>query len=210
MHGEYVKIAARELIYEVGDPIEELFFPVSCTLSIIKQMRDGHQIEVATIGREGMCAVSILMEVSTTRNSLQCQHGGYAIKVRADRVGDLLLTESNFRLSLNQFLRDLVSMLMQNVACNRLHMIYERCAAFLLLTSTRVQSKDIYLTHEDIAIYLGANRPGVSLAVSSLQKAGLIQTSHGAISIRDRLGLESAACECYRALIELFTLDALL
>jgi len=31
-----------------------------------------------------------------------------------------------------------------------------------------------------------------------LQKAGLICYSRGKIMIRDRIGLESASCECYR------------
>jgi hypothetical protein len=38
----------------------------------------------------------------------------------------------------------------------------------------------------------------VTVVVGSLQQAGLINYRRGAIKVLDRLGLEAAACECYR------------
>jgi hypothetical protein len=36
------------------------------------------------------------------------------------------------------------------------------------------------------------------MVAGRLQKAGLIRYSRGVITIRDRPGLEAAACECYQ------------
>jgi len=44
---------------------------------------------------------------------------------------------------------------------------------------------------------LGTRRPGVTVAASSLSRAGMIQYSRGKIKILNREKLESAACECY-------------
>jgi Mn-dependent DtxR family transcriptional regulator len=55
------------------------------------------------------------------------------------------------------------------------------------------------LTQEFIAQMLGVHRPSVSIAMGALQRAGLIErVSRGTIVIRDRRGLEEAACECYQ------------
>jgi Mn-dependent DtxR family transcriptional regulator len=51
---------------------------------------------------------------------------------------------------------------------------------------------------------LGVHRPSVSIAAGSLQKAGFITYSRGRISVVDRAGLESAACECYRVVSDVF------
>jgi hypothetical protein len=40
--------------------------------------------------------------------------------------------------------------------------------------------------------------PTWTAVVGSLQQAGLINYRRGAIKVLDRLGLEAAACECYR------------
>ena len=53
------------------------------------------------------------------------------------------------------------------------------------------------MTQEFMSMMLGVRRPGVSVAASILQKAGIINYKHGCIIVLDRPGLEGAACECY-------------
>jgi hypothetical protein len=54
------------------------------------------------------------------------------------------------------------------------------------------------MTQEFIAGMLGGRRESVTVAAGRLQDAGLIHYVRGRITIVDRKGLESAACECYR------------
>jgi len=61
---------------------------------------------------------------------------------------------------------------------------------------------DMLLTQEFLAIMLGVERPGVSLAAGALKQAGLIDYSHGRITIIDREALQTASCECYRVVKE--------
>ena len=102
-------------------------------------------------------------------------------------------------------------MLGQLAACNRLHNVDERCARWLLMTQDRVGSDVISLTHEYFAMMLGAQRPGVTIAVGILQKAGFIKHSRGTFTILDRAGLEGSSCECYDVAKERFSglLDAI-
>jgi Mn-dependent DtxR family transcriptional regulator len=44
---------------------------------------------------------------------------------------------------------------------------------------------------------LGVRRATVSVSARILQRTGLIRYSRGRITILDREGLHSAACECY-------------
>lgn len=54
------------------------------------------------------------------------------------------------------------------------------------------------MMQELIANMLGGCRESVTVAAGHLQDAGLIHYSRGHIRIVDRVGLESAARECYR------------
>jgi hypothetical protein len=47
---------------------------------------------------------------------------------------------------------------------------------------------------------LGVRRPGVTVAMGILEKAGLIAHARGNITVVDRAGLEQASCECYQTL----------
>jgi hypothetical protein len=42
----------------------------------------------------------------------------------------------------------------------------------------------------------------VSVVTRSLRAAGLARQSRGGITVTDRVGLEAAACECYRRIYD--------
>jgi hypothetical protein len=44
---------------------------------------------------------------------------------------------------------------------------------------------------------LGVRRAGVTVALGTLNAAGLIRSTHGQVTVLDRPGLEAASCECY-------------
>ena len=60
-----------------------------------------------------------------------------------------------------------------------------------------VRVDTVPLTHEFLAMMLGVQRAGVSLAAKALQRAGHISYVGGHMTITDRAGLEAATCECY-------------
>ncbi len=203
-NGKFVHLALRERIYEPEQPIREVYFPTDSVLSIVTRMKDGDQIEVGTIGREGMSAFPLLMGASSTANDCYCQVQGGAIKISAELFHEISSTNTKFRQRLDRYLQAYVNMLGQLAACNRLHSVYERRSRWLLMTHDRVHSDEIQLTHEYLAMMLGTGRSGVSIAAGTLQQAGFIRYAHGTITIVDRAGLEAASCECYEVAREQF------
>jgi CRP-like cAMP-binding protein len=96
--------------------------------------------------------------------------------------------------SYSQFIFEAVS---QAAACNRLHVIEQRCAKWLLMSEDRVGRPAFDLTQEFLAEMLGVRRPGVTMTMGILQRRGLIAQGRGHITVLDRSGLERTACECY-------------
>jgi CRP-like cAMP-binding protein len=115
-----------------------------------------------------------------------------------------LRSDPQFGHLLDRYVQAYVNMLGQLAACNRLHNVYERCARWLLMTQDRVGTNEIGLTHEYLAMMLGTQRSGVTIAAGTLQQAGFIRYARGVITILDREGLEGASCECYEVAREQF------
>lgn len=196
--GRLIVLDTPQQIYEAGRPIREVYFPIDAVLSVVTQMRDGGSIEVGTVGREGVSAIPLLLGATTSANESYCQVPGRAVVISSDHFRRLLgAGDEQLRGVLDRFLQAYVNMLGQLAACNGMHSIYERCARWLLLTHDRVNSDKIALTHEYLAMMLGARRSGVTIAAATLQQAGFIRYAHGHIVILDRRGLEDASCECY-------------
>ncbi len=202
--GTLVDLSLRQQIYLPEEPIRYVFFPLGCVLSVVTRMTDGQQIEIGTIGREGMSAFPLLLGATTTANDSYCQVPGPAIRIRTELFQELCKTSSGFRQLLDRYMQAYVNMLGQLAACNRLHTVYERCARWLLMTHDRVDVVNIPLTHEYLAMMLGTGRSGVTIAAGTLQQAGLIRCARAMITILDRDGLEDASCECYEVAREQF------
>ncbi len=201
--GVLVELPVRHVIYRPDEPIDDVFFPIDCVLSVVTRMKDGNMIEVGTIGREGVSAIPLLLGATTTANDCYCQVPGSAIKIDA-ALFQSLTVNTQFRQLLDRYVQAYVNMLGQLAACNRLHSVYERCSRWLLMTQDRVGSHEIKLTHEYLAMMLGTQRSGVTIAAGTLQNAGFIRYGQGLITIIDREGLEGASCECYEVAREQF------
>ena len=93
-----------------------------------------------------------------------------------------------------------IGQIAQTAACNRLHGLTERCCRWLLRAHDSAGGDTFQLTHEFLALMLGVQRPGVSLAANALQREGLIRYRSGMITVLDRAALEASACECYGAM----------
>jgi CRP-like cAMP-binding protein len=77
----------------------------------------------------------------------------------------------------------------QTAVSNARATIEERLARWLLMACDRVQSDEVPLTHEFLAMMMGAGRPGVTEAVHALASKGLIRGERGIVVIIDRKGL---------------------
>ena len=159
-------------------------------------MPDGNAIEVATIGNEGMVGhYGLNGKTSPHRMIVQIEDGGLRIPARAlQKEG---AKEGPLKELLAAYNIAFMMQVSQSVACNGLHPLVQRCCRWLLMSRDRVGSDDLRLTHEYLAIMLGARRASVTDALRPLKEAGLVRSHRGRLTILDGAGLEARSCECY-------------
>jgi CRP-like cAMP-binding protein len=108
-----------------------------------------------------------------------------------------LKDNDHFRHVLTEYSHALLIASMRTSACNGLHGLQERCARWMLMTLDRVDSDRFAVTKEFLAQLLGTNRPTVSVLVSALERAGILNAEGRWVTLADRDRLKEAACECY-------------
>lgn len=197
---ELVTLPLKQILYKPNEPIEYVYFLNHGVGSLINIMEDGTAVETATVGNEGMVGVPVFLETYTMPIEAIVQVPGAAMRMRADVFKALVTQGSLLHRLVQLYTQALINQIMQSAACNRLHLIEERCCRWLLMTRDRVESDEFTLTQEFLSDMLGVRRPSVSVVSGILQKQGLIRYSRGKITILDRQGLEAASCECYRVI----------
>jgi CRP-like cAMP-binding protein len=197
---ETVTIESQEIIFRRREPISYAYFPDNCVISLVTEMEDGDAVEAMTIGNDGFVPLAAFHEVPSSWLKAIGQITGEAWRIPADDFTELTRKFDGLHLLMHRYSQFVFETVSQSAACNRLHVIEQRAARWLLMSEDRVGRNQFDLTQEFLAEMLGVRRPGVTVAMGVLERAGLIAHGRGNITVVDRAGLEKVACECYRAI----------
>jgi CRP-like cAMP-binding protein len=195
-----VPLVFKETLFEAGDRLHFVYFPLNGVISMIASMESGNSVEVGMVGKEGMTDVAVVLgdDISCHRGTVQ--HAGSALKLSAAALREELHRDGALRSVLLRYIRFALAQATQSAACNRLHSVDQRCARWLLGMRDRVGADTFPMTHEFLAYMLGVRRSGVTVAAHALKKADLVRYARGQLTILNGEGLEASACECYRVL----------
>jgi CRP-like cAMP-binding protein len=203
-HLELVSLPLGRAIYESGDSLYHVFFPVTAIVSLLYVMENGSSAEIAIVGNEGIVGIALFMGGETMPNRAVVQSAGLAYRLK----GQLLKEEFNragvLQHLLLRYTLALLTQMAQTAVCNRHHSVDQQLCRWLLLSLDRLPVNELSMTQELIANMLGVRREGVTEAAGKLQSAGLIHYSRGRIVVLDRPGLEARVCECYGVVKEEF------
>jgi CRP-like cAMP-binding protein len=190
-------LVLKEVIYESGDLIRNVYFPASGIISLLAEVEDRATLEVGIVGREGMVGLPVFMGVKTSGNRAVVQGVGTALRMKATAFRKECENGGSFPRLLRRYTHSRMTQIAQGAACNRFHPIDARLARWLMMTRDRMGTDEFRLTQEFLSNMLGVRREGVNKAAGALQHQNLISYSRGHLLILDRVGLKAIACNCY-------------
>jgi CRP-like cAMP-binding protein len=196
---DWVSLAVKDPVWEPNRPITHVYFPETAVISVVTLL-DAGSIEAITIGNDGFAGLPVFHGPASTITRALCQMPGRSWRITAPEFTRLCAESRALRRALDRYSQFVIETISQSAACNRVHVIEERCARWLLMSHDRIGRSEIPLTQELLAQMLGVRRPGVTVAIGILERAGLISHGRGRIAVTDRAGLEAASCECYAAI----------
>ncbi len=194
---EFVNLSLGEILYDSGDEMPYLYFPITSIVSLLYTTASGSTAEMGMVGRCGVVGISTFLGGRTTSNQAVVQIAGGAFRIKAKIIQDEFARGGALQRILLCYTQSLLTQISQVSVCNRLHTFEQRFCRWLLFSHDCVMKDEIVLTQEMISHLLGVRREGVTVVAGRLQGAGLIRYARGHISILDRQGLEKNTCECY-------------
>ena len=193
-----VTLKPGQVLYEPGAVMQWAYFPETAIISILSQAEDGTSIEVSLVGNEGAIGIPIVLRSLALPYQVVVQGPGTAWRIKADVLRKEFDRCGPLHKLLLHYVHTLIVQLAQSSACNRFHSTRQRLCRWLLASEDLSGSSELRSTQEFLSQMLGVNRGSANQAASSLQRTGLIRYRRGRITILNRAGLETAACECYR------------
>jgi CRP-like cAMP-binding protein len=194
---ERIRLPIHTTVLMPGQDIESVLFLESGTVSMIVMLEDGAQIEVGLVGREGAVGLPVILGATTSPLEGVVQVESEVLRLPASNLQAALADAPSLFGLLLRYFDAFHTQVSLTAACNGRHQIEQRLARWILMTHDRVDGDSFQMTQEFLSHMIGVRRPGVTLAVGVLQRAGLVRHGRGMMEVLDRPGLEAVSCECY-------------
>jgi hypothetical protein len=197
-HCEYVELTAPLPLQDGQERLRHAYFPVDSTISVLAPADKRRSLEIGAVGCEGLFGPESRIEVESFELKGMIQGSGHAWRVDAATLQHLATNHENLNALLMKYLHVVLVQTARSVACCRFHSLEQRLARWLLTHADRNWSTDLPVTHDQLALMLGARRAGVTVAAGRLEQRGLISGGRGHIVLKGREELMRAACSCYQ------------
>lgn len=195
---EQVALPLTELLYNAGDIVRHVYFPIDSIVSLLSSEDNRSTLEVGIVGGEGMAGIGVFLGVKKSRYKAIVQGEGTAFRMKASVLYKHAgVCGNRLQFLLKLYTNALLSQVSLAAICNQFHPLEARLARWLLATRDRLHKSEFQMTQEFLSNMLGTRREMVNKAAGTLQKQGLISYTRGVLKILDNAGLEAASCGCY-------------
>jgi CRP-like cAMP-binding protein len=196
-HLDAVDLPLRKQLETRKRRIDQVYFVEAGFASVVANGTEKAGIEVGIIGREGMTGLTIVLGNERAAHDTYIQVAGEGLRIKAARLRDGIDQSATLHRSLLLYVHAFLLQTTTTALANGRSKIEERLARWLLMADDRVDGNELPLTHEFLGLMLGVQRPGVTVALRALVRAGLISTKRSSIKIIDRRALEKSSNGTY-------------
>jgi CRP-like cAMP-binding protein len=197
-HLEAVDLPVRKRLEAPRRRIDQVYFMESGFASVVANGK-GASIEIGIIGREGMTGLPLLLGHDRAQHETFMQLAGTGLRISAADLRRVDEASITLHRSMLRYVHAFLQQSTTTALANGRSKVQERLARWLLMAHDRVDGDDLHLTHEFLGMMLATHRPGVTIAVQALERAGFISARRSNIRILNRKALEKYSDGAYVA-----------
>ena len=180
-----VTLGVRQMLEQPNKRIEAVYFPETGFASVVAIQRDGKEVEVGLIGREGMTGLPIVLGNHRSPHATYIQAPGKGHCISTGELRQAIQASVSLRDLLLKFVQAFGVQTTHTAICNARSKMDVQLARWLLMAQDQIQDDTLPLTHEFLSLMLAVRRPGVTDAMKALRQRGLISYRRGEITIND-------------------------
>jgi len=196
-HLELVDLPMRKPLEVRNKRIDHAYFLDDGFASVVANGANNTNIEVGLIGPEGMTGLAVIMGTDRAAHATFMQVAGTGHRISTQALRQAIDKSAQLQRLFLRFAHAFFIQATYTALTNGRSKVEERLARWLLMAQDRLESNELPLTHELIAVMLGVRRAGVTTALKNLADRGLIHPRRRMIHVADREGLKKASNGAY-------------
>ena len=193
---ERVDLKLRQSLEVADAAVEFIYFVELGFASVVADASSKDPIEIGLIGHEGMTGSAIILGDTRSPFDTFVQGEGAALRMPLVRFRAALADRPALQAFFLLYVRSFLTQVASTAASNGRASVAQRLGRWLLMVQDRLGTT-FPITHEFLSIMLAVRRPGVTLALQSLEASGLIRATRGNVEIVDRTALIASTKGAY-------------
>ncbi len=198
-------LTAHTTLIHAGEQVTDTWFPCGGALAAFCIAGpEGRGVDVAFVGREGAVGGIVSNGHVPAYSTAVVRIEGQFLRIKTSALEQLKLESISLRHWFSRYADCLLAQVFQTSACNAMHTIRQRVAKMILAGLARNNETAFRMTQEQLAEMLGVGRTFISRVLGSLRDDGIIETTRGALIIKDLQALRALSCSCTLAIEDHF------
>jgi len=199
-HLAHEEAAASELLYNPGDDVEIVHFPCGPSLATyLVSNEDGRDVETILVGREGAVGGIVSQGFLPAYTRIMVKFAGPFARLPVAKLGAAKAKSATLSNIFARYADCMLAQIFQSTACNAIHSIEQRAAKWIVAALERTGDPVVPLTHEQLAMMLGAGRSHTTRVLQTFRAMGILETRRGSLLVQDHNALKARACLCNEA-----------
>jgi CRP-like cAMP-binding protein len=192
-----VSLPKHRVLVTPDQTIEAVYFVERGLASTVAESDTPEAMEVAVIGRDGMTGHCVALGALRSPHKTFMQVEGDGLRLARGALEKAMARSPTLHGVLLQYVDRVMSDMAESVVSAGRYSVQERLARWLLMCQDRLQDDHLPLTHDFLALMLGVRRPGVTVALHTLEGEHAIRSDRADVIILDRARLEILAGGAY-------------
>lgn len=193
---ELAHIRPGTVLYNQGDLVRHVYFPVRGLISLFGVTPDGGVLQVVATDRSSLVGVHVALDEAASPHHVVAHVPCDAYRASTATLREACRCSRAVQQAVLRAAHAQIIQIGDAALCHRFHSVLQRLSRWLLAYARSTSSDTVALTQDVLSHILGSPRTAVSKAATHLQDLNAIRQRHGRIQILNRAALTQCACEC--------------
>ena len=186
-NGNYYKFKDGQLLMneDDGNSCKTFILVLNGSIKVSKISEEGREVVLYRIGKGDTCIVnaSCILSKTVLSTTAEVEYTSEIVSIPAFYITNNLIKNPNFQ----EYLCANILMKMEEIVMRfekvTFRSVNDRVLDFLFSEKHRLQTNNLYITHEKLAYEIGSVREVVSRSLKTLEKQNLIKLDRGKITL---------------------------
>ena len=171
----------RFCIETANKPIEHVYFIESGLAATGGTVARGRRVQLGIVGREGMTGVPVILGGNQSPYDCYMHMKGTGFRISSRDLTEAVAACPSLGAKLLNFAQTFLTQMAATAQANGQATLERRLARALLMLHDRADEDVLPITHEFLALLVGAQRPATTIALHKLEGEGMIQSNRGLV-----------------------------